>query len=170
MKQILIIIFLSLSIIISTGCNTNNKNIEKEKVPKEELKSGQMICTKTENVDGLNTDLKVTLDYKDNDITKIINETKINITEKEVPFYKEIYDGLKDIYKDVRGISITTNTGTNYVNSIFEIDYNTLDTDAVKKVLEKLGQSENDSEVIINKNNLNIDTYKKEYLDGYKCN
>lgn len=168
MKKILIII--TLSIFLITGCNEIQKEKTKETTPTKELKSGQMICTKKENIDGLDTDLKVTLDYKKNKIEKITNETKLNVEANSVNFYSEIYKGLEDIYKEVKGLTITTDSGSNYVRSILEIDYKTLDVETVKSVLNKLGESQSDSEIIVSENSLDIDRYKKQYLDGYTCN
>lgn len=173
MKKIIIVFALILSLFIVSGCNENNEqtnNNEKSSTQNENSnKTGQMVCTKSENVDGLDTNLKVTLDYTEGTIKKIKNETQIKVSEQNKTFYTQIYQGLEDIYININGINVTTQTGTNTVTSILEIDYANLDVEAVKKKMEQLGEDQNDGEVVVSQEGLDLENYKKEFLEDYDC-
>lgn len=174
MKKLLIVLALAFSLFIISGCNGNSddsgSNNNSTNAEIETPKNGQLVCTKTEEIDGVNTTLRATVDYENNTITNVRNETQVPVTNQNKNTYIEIYDGLKNIYKDIEGITIITESGTNTVTSIFEINYNTLDFDAVTEVMNKLGLEETDSDVVISKDNLDLDRYRSRYLKGYECN
>lgn len=170
MKKILIGFSLILALFIITGCNEEKENKDVNKNREVENQDGELICTKTEEIDGVNTNFKATISYENNTVINVRNETQVDVTPQNKNTYIETYNGLKNIYGEINGVNITTQSTNNTVTSIFETNYELFDEEKAREVIDKLGLDEADAAVVVNRDYLDLETYKNRYLNGYNCN
>lgn len=142
----------------------NNKNNSKN----------SLVCTKTEmDEDGFETKTTMTINYKNNKITKIKQEDLQTLDEESIDLVYGFGYLFMTAFSQIDGIDATSEKVDNItIKSTIEIDYTKLDFDTLQKTIEEMNSEggETDQSILSASKEISIDDFKNEYLEGYTCN
>ncbi len=160
---------------INISNSNSTEKSKKDEVEKNKTSSkNTLVCTKTEvDEDGFETKSTMTINYKNNKVTKIKQEDLQTLDEESVDFvygfgslfmmaFSQI-DGINATYEKVDSVSI---------KGIVEIDYTKLDFDALKQAIDDINSEggETEKSILTESKEFSLDELKQNYLDGYICN
>lgn len=156
MKKLLVCLVAMFVCFSLTGCGNSSNNGSTEK----------LTCTKTEtDEEGYKTESTITVNYKDNKVTKVKQEDVETMDESEVELTYSFGSVFTEAFKNIDGIDAKLEKVNNTsIKSIIEIDYTKLDVNAIN---EALGSMAGDS--IYSKSDITLDEFKSSYLEGYTC-
>lgn len=156
--------------------NSSSTKKEKNKDSKEEIKKGSntLVCTKSEvDEDGFETKTTLTINHKNNKVTKVKQEDLQILDEESVDFVYGFGSIFATAFSTIKGINaVYEKVDNTSIKSIMEIDYTKLDYDELKKTIEEMNSEggETDQSILSTTKEISIDDFKKEYLEGYSCN
>lgn len=157
--------------------NSSSIKKEKNKDSKEESKKGSkntLVCTKSEvDEDGFETKTTLTINHKNNKVIKVKQEDLQILDEESVDFVYGFGSIFATAFSTIEGINaVYEKVDNTSIKSIMEIDYTKLDYDSLRKTIEEMNSEggETDQSILSTTKEINIDEFKKEYLEGYTCN
>ena len=85
MKKISMIFLCLLTIVLITGCNNSNEDVERK-----------LICTTVENEDGMNVEQVISMTYKNNKLNHMTMEVNTTISDSTVQENWELFKSTMD--------------------------------------------------------------------------
>ena len=156
MKRILCALTISLLILV-TGCSNTGINLSGNKT---------LTCTKVEtDDDGYKTTDEIKVTYNS---SKVLKADIVSTSETD-PEYIDLTIGFANLFKTafdgIEGIKFeAVKAAENKMQSIMNIDYETLD---IEKIKEAFGDDSDDE--FYSKKDFTIDEFKANYLEEYEC-
>ncbi len=128
MKKISIMFLSLLVLVLVTGCGTEEK----------ELKEQKLVCTTTENEDGMSIEQVISMTYKNNKLNHMTMEVNTTITDSTVKEnweeYKKVLDkDNKEFNKDGISLKVEVNDENYEYDTILDIDIENATEEALKE-------------------------------------
>ncbi len=116
MKKISMIFLCLLTIVLITGCNNSNEDVERK-----------LICTTVENEDGMNVEQVISMTYKNNKLNHMTMEVNTTISDSTVQENWELFkstmdENNKEFNKDGVSLKIEKDDQNYKYNTILDID------------------------------------------------
>ena len=136
-KKSLCLLFI-LTIILISGCGKDSFEEKMEKKDNEKV----LKCTrKVSNEDNFSTDIKYSIYYDGDYVTKTVSIEKVTSEDKDtLKQYKEAYEKVFSVYKDIDYYDNKVEQNGNTVSSTTVVDYTKVDT---SKIIEIEGKEDN---------------------------
>lgn len=172
MKKLGLLCLVTLLLLSITGCGNNTNQRGKND------NTGKMICSKTEtDEDGYTTDNTITATYKNDKLLTIKQEQLQKMDAEYIDFVYGIGSLIMKSFENIGGMMVTyEKVGDNSIKTVFEVNYEKLDYNALEEISKKLNASEDSSDessqLITNiKKDLTLDEFKEMYnsTNGYTC-
>lgn len=164
MEKKLLIMFTIILCITLTGCGSkSSSNILKPKIQ-------TITCIKSEkDENGYNTKETMTIEYKENTILKITDESTSEMDSEYLDLAIALANGYLSSYNELDGFNmIISKTDDKKLYSKYTIDYDKLDIQQLEKVAKDNNSSTDDFH--INKDNYrDFNNYKETELKDYNC-
>ena len=150
-----LIILSSILCLLITGCSSNSN-------------SGTLNCTKIDYDDeGYKTTNTMVVNYKNDKVTTvtetIVSEMDSNYIDFTLSFGKTFAESLNEI----EGLTAEyTKLDSNNLQYVMTVDYNKIDVDNVKEVL---GDSFDENQESMYTNDVSLEKFKSDILNGYTC-
>lgn len=149
MKKVGFIVILMMSTIFVSGCFFNETMIT---------------CTKNTDESGVKTEEKVVTKVKDNKVTTIDTEIKMDMTGEQPQAIDLSYNMIKQAYStfEAKGIKPVVTKTDSAINVTVTIDFKKASTEDLTKISSSYADKKSDK--------IDIDTYKEEMQqEGYIC-
>lgn len=145
MKKIYILLFGILLCLLLSGCDSNTKTLE---------------CSK--NTTNIKT--KYIIKYNDTRVLKSTSETTEYYDSSMYDLIYSVTESTSTVYSSIEGIEYSVQKGSNYsIKSKIVVDYTNFDLDAFKDLFG------DESEYIYSSNNISIDDFRENVLNGFIC-
>lgn len=150
-----LIILSSILCLLLTGCGSNSN-------------SGTLNCTKIEyDEDGYKTTDTMVVNYKNDKVVTIketiVSEMDANYIDFTLSFGQMFAESLNQI----EGLTAEyTKLDSNNLQYVMTVDYNKIDVNNVKNVL---GDSFDENQESMYTNDISLDKFKSDILNGYTC-
>lgn len=161
MKKILIGCFITTILFFSTGCDNNTTNNSKK-----DNTSGTLVCNKSEtNEEGYKVEDEMIVTYKNNKVTKV---EQTNIEEMDADMIETTYSFgtlFAKAFNEIDGMNVAYSKESNGVKFTMSVDYTKFDPSSLKETLGDFY----DDDVYYSANDITIDEFKINNLEGYTC-
>ena len=154
----------------NTKYTDNTKTSSKNNIINKILGEKTLTCSKTEtDEDGYETIDDMVITYKNNKVTKVkeTNTSKMDSSYIELTLSFGIV--FAEAFNTIDGLNVEySKISDDTLQFVMEVDYSKINADNIKEVLGDLYDDSQDT--IYMANNLSLDKFKKDNLDGYTCN